>query len=711
MKLKDRIKNATKILFSKDIKSGNPFTDESFRGVTQENDFRSTASQLKSYETLEWVSICTDNLSRDAGNRAYYFTDLEGTRIDFSRVSDAILEPLVNGFFDENFGEMMKRIVAHKVIAGNAFFLKAQDSLWSLSENIYDQFIPIFPNEIKPLVSLNGKVLLGYQINLGNGGIFNVGPDMVIHFKQNANLSLFWGIGNVTKMRLTAQGEAAALEYQNEFIVRKASPSLVITSDDSGQSTDDYQRKIDMLRKKYQGKQNAGKLMYLEGDGIKAQTISLSQKDMQFLEQKEHNRQTTISMFGQNPFVVGIPTGVNRATAIIFRNQYLGNMVNTTLVEQEAVINKQHVWLHDRSIKLVFEKYTTGDMTDVAAGIKNGIYSPSRGAELLGEPKDETDEAQLKYLPSNLVPMGYIATEPEPTEAGKAKVLEINYDGQDLSNPKNVDAIVGYFLTDLQEKGIFRQKKFQAGYIRAALKSRNTAEDKYYQKIVGFFLGQKKRILRKFDDMFDVKADIAENPTIIVGALFDDNLETNELIKDLRGLHTSAVQRAVADINKLSGNNINTETSNPVVKATIDRLGQDLKGFKNNSGTWVSINGSTKKDVARIITKGVDNNLSINEISDNISNKFDQYSGYRARRIARTESRAAWDASAYDSYKELDVETVDVVGCDFTSVEASYGTQDEIYGDCGKTGISITGMLSLDFHPNHIGVIAPSKEI
>ena len=128
----------------------------------------------------------------------------------------------------------------------------------------------------------------------------------------------------------------------------------------------------------------------------------------------------------------------------------------------------------------------------------------------------------------------------------------------------------------------------------------------------------------------------------------------------------------------------------------------------------IDINMTTWTDIFNIVEKSVKENITINEISDRIANKFEQYEGYRARRIARTESRAAWDAGAELSYQELGVKTVDVVGCEMTSIFADYGTQDEgsdkPYSDCGRKNIPMAEMGSLIFHPNHIGVIVPSEE-
>ena len=697
-----------------------PFTSPSWGANPMGNEFRSPAQQLKAYEILEWVSICTDTLSRDAGGRSYYFTDVEGNRLKMSQVSEDILLPIEMGFFNENFNQMMKRVLAHRAITGNAFFLKSMGTAYGKLKNKIDMFTPIFPNEIKPITTLSGKYLISYELNFGNGEMFRVPADRIIHFKQNANLSLFWGMGNVTKMRLSAQGEAASLEYVNKFVKRQARPSMVITANDSQSDVDDYERRIDLVRDKFEGEENAGKMMYLEGDNIKAQALSVSQKDMQFLERQEYNRQTVVSMFGQNTFVNGIATGVNRATATVFTNQHYKN-INSVLGEMEDALNKQHVHKIDKRIFMVFEKFPTGDIVDITLGVKNSIYTPSRGGELLGEPKDESPEAQKKYRIRSLIPLDQEELRPMPAmEEDKLighKNLDYDVSKEKLTDPKNIDAICEYFEQKLMHKNQYKARKFQVEYLRSGLRSRNATEDKYTDTIYKFFKRQNKRVIRAFDETFDdefsksikdIKALITDNPENAVTLIFDTDFENKEYMTATKGLQTSAVHKSIADVNKITKSHINVDVSNVSVKETIERISKRANGFMTAQGTLSSVNMTTKKQISNIIIKSVNDNLSVAEMSDKIAEKLDGQAMMRARRIARTESRLAWDAGANVAYKELGVKEVDVVGCEGLSTMVG-GT--ETYGYCGVQNIPIVQMSELDFHPNHIGVIVPSEEI
>ena len=274
----------------------------------------------------------------------------------------------------------------------------------------------------------------------------------------------------------------------------------------------------------------------------------------------------------------------------------------------------------------------------------------------------------------------------------------------DLSNPKNVDAIV----ESLQKSATFT-RKHQIPYLQSALKSSNEIEDKFTIKMSKFFDDQLKRVLANLK----VEADKVEKgmkatkkqfemklllnikapsnfEDDLMDLLFVINIE-NLAVEDLASaMATSGVVRGVSDINRLRHANVDPGLKNPFVKSAIANLADKIKG----------INITTKKAIEKAILKGAAEGWTMEQLQTEITRKFSQFSNYRARAIARTESRAAWDAGAQTAYTELGVKTVDVVGC----------TEFENDSDCGRQNIPTELISTLNFHPNHIGSVVPSED-
>jgi len=706
----------------------NPFTsplwDRSNSSVS--TNYSTDKEELNAYTgNLEWVAICIDKITSFIEGAIWFWVDKNGEKINNDRVPPQLREAIDNGFYDQDFNSLISTALAYQLLTGNGYLYRAKKTAYGLAYNVVEILEPIRPDYIKPAISRDSLELYGYIVSLPNGIRLKLDPEQIIHFKQNSYINPFIGIGNITKMRLIAEGETKALDFNNEFLDNMAAPSVVVTSQEDFVQLPDYERKIEMLRAKYEGRHNRGRLMYFAGgpdSKIDVKTLQLSQKDIQFLEQKIHNRQTIISMFGCNSFIVGIPEGANRAIAQTMMIQFK-ETINNHLAKIEKIINKQHVWLidKDKNINFKFKKYATGDIADIIKKINNGIITPNQGALELGDPTDDTDEVRnMYYLPSNIMPMKFLNMEEEVSQEEEKEDTNItdfkllkDYTEYDLSNPKNVNAIA-----TMEFKRIPHNKRFQIKYLRQALFTRNKIEDKFTYDLIRFFKQQRNRILDKFNKEFKEKKalpnKLTENIEQSVNLIFDLGFENKEFEKEIKRLHTSGVQRSISDINTITKANISFQLSNPYVKNAINRLSKHVIDGRTKAGRVVSINKTTWKDIFNVVKHGVDNDLDLIDIGDNIAKKLKKYETTdvgrisRARRIARTESRAAWDAGAEIAYNELGAETVDVIGCIGLSRQVG---GNEASGDCGVQNVPIAQMSSLEFHPNHIGVIVPGKEL
>jgi len=641
---------------------------------------RTESDELNSYNgQLPWVSIAVDCITRDIASQEYFFTDLNGKIIDDRRVPDEIKMPFENGWNGLSFTQMLKFIVPSRLLTGNSYLWRVSATAWGLSRDVQDTFIPLSAEQVKIRLKYNYLGVDHYQVTLGDGSQFEVAPDDIIHLRQNATINPFIGIGNIGKMRLLVEGEISAAQYINSFLVDSMKMPLMSMIETGSRTDEESRRTRDILKSKF-----SSRFAYFNGEGISLTQSSLLQKDVEFLQLRRDDRQAQLSMFGVPPVVAGIPDDSNRATS---GNQFVGyfkSTINPILRELADDFTRQHVWRYNKNIKFQFRMHSVGDVDTLIKQVQAGIISPNRASEMSGEEFDLLDESRNTfYMPANLIPIG---SEPTPAQVVPPEEKK----SLDLSNPKNIDEICEKFL-----KSATNPKRFQVKYIRAAFKSRNAIEDKFVGKLSAFFESQKKRVLMKLEAQSKaIKATSVE-------LIFDFDEESALMREEMKGLYTSGVQRSIADVNAITNSRVNLNTSNPFVAASINKLGDRITGHRDRSGNLISVSDTTRDALQKLLTNSVNENWNINQLQDEIQGKFDQWQGYRARMIARTESRAAWDAGAKVAYQEIGVEKVDIVGC----------TQFESDSDCGAQGKLVSEIDSLIFHPNHIGCPAPSAEI
>jgi hypothetical protein len=154
-------------------------------------------------------------------------------------------------------------------------------------------------------------------------------------------------------------------------------------------------------------------------------------------------------------------------------------------------------------------------------------------------------------------------------------------------------------------------------------------------------------------------------------------------------MFTSALSISYNELNEYFDIEFDATTKNPVFNKQVATLTDKIVE---------QITPSRKEELERLLNVMVDEGLSLSELSSQIEDLYgtlDSTSGSRALRIARTEASKTWDTATIQSYKELDVKVVDVVGCD-----------DEV-PDCNKKNVPIEEASKLTFHPNHTGTIVP----
>ena len=690
-------------IFSSNDKKNNPFMSQAFGDFGGTSTYKSEKAQLNAYQQSSWVSIATDNLMRDGGGQKWWFEDAKGKEIE--NVEEQIRLPFENGFAKQSFSQMQQAIIGQRALTGNAYWIISEISAFGSLRNMAEAFIPIAPDKIRPVISESGLFLVGYQIDTeGKGNWKSLKPDEVIHFNQNTIYNPYMGVGNIEKASLMFETESRKAEFVNNFFKKGASPSMLIT-DQTDRLPQDIARISQMLNSKYGGQENAGKLMYLSGKNIDGKTLQMSHKDMEFLETQKFNRQTILSLFGVPPVVAGIPDGANKAIAETMRLSYLENTINPIIQDLENAINQQFVHKIDKRVFLRIAKHTTGDVDNVIKKLQSGIITPNQASETLGESFDETDESREQYyMTSGLMPIGFVPTEaPDPKEEGKSLpdpcgCGEDHSETKDLSDPHNVTAIMEAV------KSATSPRKHQREYLEKGLRSRNKTEDQYHGKINSFLQSQMKRVLKNLDENKDKIEGLFTNKGLeeeAIGLLFDLNLENETLVEVIRPLHTSGVQKSITNVNLITGATVKESLSNPFVAKTIKTIGQNMINSVNKEGTRIAVNNTVSKNLVEIIRKSVAEDDHIAYIQGEINRKLGTQSSTRARMIARTESRIAYDAGNKVAYEELGVKYVDVIGC----------TQFEPYSDCGKQNIPINEMSSLVFHPNHIGVVVPREVI
>jgi hypothetical protein len=124
----------------------------------------------------------------------------------------------------------------------------------------------------------------------------------------------------------------------------------------------------------------------------------------------------------------------------------------------------------------------------------------------------------------------------------------------------------------------------------------------------------------------------------------------------------------------------------------LDRLGRDVS----------RVSDTTKDAVGQIVGDGIKAGNDPGQIANTLSQQFQSWGDSRAELIARTESSRAMDQVLGQTYKDLNVKTVNIIGCEDNIIMPG-----ETYG-CNSVNIPVEVLDAIKFHPNHKGAPVPN---
>jgi len=618
---------------------------------------------IGAYNKINYISTMAGILSSDVAALDYNLLNKNGEivrNLEFENLIDYPNENLT-GF------ELRQISVLHFLLEGNFFWLPEQGDALALMNKKPSRISILNPSEID--IVANGTIIKAKDVNSyntishyqANGTLLqtlnnkSLNKDAVIHVKNSSPYNAIRGMGKI-------QANAPMLEidrYQNifnqAFFSQGAMSNLAaIQKEDLGPTQFElWKKSIDM---QYQGLSNMHKIMKLPPN-TEIKPLNLSHKDMDFLAQKEMTRQDVASIFELPPVISGDLNKVQGYSSTQQMKRYFKNTLpkysRQLAYAYQAILN-----IFDKSLTFNFKYPIAIDRKEEAEVgerlFDRGAISQNEFREMLGLPIAKDKEANNRYIKTNY----------------------INVDDLGNLNAGNLAQTTGKLLKKTYISKALEDFN-QDNFIRFSKRSREKISNKIAKDIAFFYKNQEKRVQTGLKKAAKIKD------------LYNVSVETQELKKTAKKMFTSALTLSYNDLNEYFDIDFDATTKNPVFNKQVGTLTDKIVE---------QITHTRKEELERLLNVMVDEGLSLSELSGKIEDLYgtlDSTSGSRAMRIARTEASKTWDTASIESYKELEVKVVDVVGC-----------EDE-EPDCNKKNVPIEEASKLSFHPNHTGTIVP----
>ena len=531
-----------------------------------------------------WVYLCTRLISDEVASAKLRLYQKGAGGDDKELTNHPLLDLLHKPNQTITGQELLKHISSNIDLDGNAYIYRA------VSGGKTIELWPMRPDWTKIVPSEDKVDLIKNYLYLTDGVRKSVAldPNEVIHFRD-FNPKFFntkepyKGMGVVEATIRTIEEDEMIKEWNKKFFINGAVPQAVFEYD--GVMTPEQRSKIESLWKQnYSGVDNSHKTPFLQG-GLKYKKTGLSQKELDFIEQRKLDRDDIFSMFGV-PKGLLLSDNVNLANAKMALWSFTRFTVRPRLKLIESFLNSSLAKEYG-NLYFEYDNPVPDDREITVAEYEKGCgkwLTPNDIRREEGLPELEGGDT-LNFQTSPAVP---------PVKKVKSKAKK----------EEEIDE-----RTQRGEKAWSEMIKIQKPY-----------EDKYQAELKKYFFGLRERVIKKLGQKSFLKKEELN--------LLDEKGEAKIIFDILTPLQREyfekEARRALKEIGLENDFDFNEE------------LETSLKEYDLNLSE--DITKTTSDDLANILKGARATGMSITEITERMSDYFDSSEKYRAERIARSET-------------------------------------------------------------------------
>ncbi len=247
--------------------------------------------------------------------------------------------------------EFIEGIVTHRLISGNAYVLMIEPKN---NRKPPTELYLLRPDRVEIVPGRNNVPYISrYTVN-NNSYDFKVnkltGRSAVLHLKTFNPLSDWYGLSPIEAAAYSIDQHNQAGAWNQAMLQNGARPSgaIIVKPAKDGSSgnlsQEQYQRLKEQISDHYSGSVNAGRPILLEG-GLEWKEMSLSPRDMDFIESKHSSARDIALAFGVPPQLLGIP-GDNTYSNLV--EARLSLWEQTVLPTLENIVCHLNSWLTPR---------------------------------------------------------------------------------------------------------------------------------------------------------------------------------------------------------------------------------------------------------------------------------------------------------------------------------------------------------------------------
>jgi HK97 family phage portal protein len=555
--------------------------------------------------------------------------------------------------------ELWNLTSTHNDIYGEAFWWLVKDK-----NKIIGIYPWLIPGNLDVTVDNSGQVS-GYKYRVpGKNDVILFTVDEILHFKSFNPASPYRGMSPISAASFAIATDREAAAWNWRWFKNNAKPGGYISYPGNLSEAQKEQLKV-QWNNEHRGSENNSRIALLEG-GMTFNEAGLSQKDMDFLESRNYNRDEIFTIYKVPRALINPDASITRANAEVVNLYFFERTIEPRMMKFVAVLNEFLLPQYDPTGALFFDYENTGprdleaDLRYYESGLNNGWLTPNAVRKFEGEEPYEGGDEFTR--PFNLVGVG---KEPETKIVG-VNIAKLHTTGK----PSVAETIYDDALKLAQKTAITTKHRTAADVTKQSVVQKQAVEasqsDKEARIQIGEGMVQMKKVridqeLKVYDKTLKKQFERQR----------DEVLKTvsEKSVKGKKGAKLKAVS---FDFDDEAEGKLFAEIFLPITREVVKAHGEDAlkllgeSGFDVNRGVQEfikrkglefckDINATTKTRIQSAINAGIDEGEGIESIRRRINGVFDDATTYRARMIAQTEVNRASNFGIQEGYAQSEV--------------------------------------------------------
>jgi HK97 family phage portal protein len=602
------------------------------------NDWETERAIKHGLKASTYVYACINAIAKAVSSVPWYVYK-QNSKGDWEIVQNHPLEALIDRptpFHSRK--DLMTGMVQHLYLGGNSVFSKVRGGgtvteIWQLPPDA----IKVYPDK--------RNFISHYEYNK-EGVRRRLEQADIIHNRFNDPSNPYWGISPLQAGARLVDSDIEAVKFQKVSLQNRAITDGIF-SFEHPLTKQQWEEARTMVREQHQGMENA-RTPWVLGAGAQWTQMSLSPVEMDFLNSRKFNREEICSIFQVPPPIVGIMdtatyNNIETARKIFWQDtiipllEDIKDSFNLALTPEFGTgIELSYDVSNVQALQISNQEKITNAKSLFSMGVPFNMIN-----QKLELGFDEIEGGDLGYLPSGLMPSNVLAMPPEdnPPQTDDNPPTNEEEDPKkgfipELTKDQKTNAYKGINLKSEIQKDYYSRRidRIRNSWVlNLSRKSSRLFEAEGAIVAEAYKNGNWQKALEKNKKKWETF--LVKSYTSILEQVGGEHFEN--LVKSSKKYHTKADEEEIPE-----------DAFNPydeVLQAYIIEL----------AGTKVTmVSDWTRQVIGAIILDAKENNWTMDETAKAIKSEFQDFSRYRAYRIARTETQNAVGFSQFEAGKQ-----------------------------------------------------------